>query len=276
MKRSAFTLIELLVVMVIVAVLAAITIPLVGDVMQATRKSATRATIAKIDAALRRMSGRFDRQFYGGYGYTSEFYQEFGGEFQPANPRHVVLYKKKFREKFYPTTFPVLSAADSAEMLYEIVTTNDDGETTFNASEIGDTDGDGKLEFIDAWGNPIRYYPYASRLFRPDGHGTPIDTTAARVVAGSIPPGIEDSDDQFGMLTDPVILAGLGFTPASFEAQYHTLGTYHPMLVLSAGNDGVPGLYEPHDTTNFGHRGKLNSLDALHDDISNLNIRAKQ
>jgi hypothetical protein len=29
---------------------------------------------------------------------------------------------------------------------------------SFKASEVGDTDGDGLPEFLDGWGNPIRFY----------------------------------------------------------------------------------------------------------------------
>ncbi len=58
-----------------------------------------------------------------------------------------------------------IEANESAECLYLIVTTGVGGEglgsETFSASEIGDTDGDEMPEFIDGWGNPIRWLRWA-------------------------------------------------------------------------------------------------------------------
>ena len=34
---------------------------------------------------------------------------------------------------------------------------------------IGDTDGDGNLEFLDGWGRPIQFYNWPSRLIKDDG-----------------------------------------------------------------------------------------------------------
>jgi prepilin-type N-terminal cleavage/methylation domain-containing protein len=52
-----------------------------------------------------------------------------------------------------------------AECLYLIVTTGQadevSGRELFADSEIGDVDGDGFPEFIDAWGNPIRFLRWA-------------------------------------------------------------------------------------------------------------------
>lgn len=45
----------------------------------------------------------------------------------------------------------------SAECLYMIVMAIPDAAEQFHASEIGDVDQDGLPEFIDAWGNPIRF-----------------------------------------------------------------------------------------------------------------------
>ncbi len=62
-----------------------------------------------------------------------------------------------------PATLPpkVNGTNQGAEMLYQIVATStyQGGAAleAFRPQEIGDTDGDGMLEFIDAWGNPIRW-----------------------------------------------------------------------------------------------------------------------
>lgn len=38
----------------------------------------------------------------------------------------------------------------------------------FKDSEIADTDGDGMPEFVDAWGEPLRFYRWPTRLIDPD------------------------------------------------------------------------------------------------------------
>lgn len=53
---------------------------------------------------------------------------------------------------------PPSSDNDSAECLYMWVMMGDpDAADQFQASEIGDTDGDGYPEFIDGWGMPIKF-----------------------------------------------------------------------------------------------------------------------
>ncbi|MBX3415518.1 MAG: type II secretion system protein [Pirellulales bacterium] len=57
-------------------------------------------------------------------------------------------------------------ANTSAEMLYLIMTTatgdEDSGGVHFSQKDIGDTDGDGMPEFIDAWGKPLRWIRWPS------------------------------------------------------------------------------------------------------------------
>ncbi len=43
------------------------------------------------------------------------------------------------------------------------------GETDFSTSEYRDTDGDGLLEFVDGWGQPLRFYRWPTRLLKPNG-----------------------------------------------------------------------------------------------------------
>lgn len=70
-----------------------------------------------------------------------------------------------------------ISEADSSECLYFFLTEISVGGTEivdvsqFNESELRDTDGDGLLEFHDAWGQPIRFYRWPTRMFRPTGLG---------------------------------------------------------------------------------------------------------
>jgi hypothetical protein len=64
---------------------------------------------------------------------------------------------------------------ESSELLYFALTRLDQfgapgiGEGEFRSAEVADTDGDGMLEFIDGWGNPLRFYRWPTRLIKPFG-----------------------------------------------------------------------------------------------------------
>lgn len=65
------------------------------------------------------------------------------------------------------------AVTESAELLYYTLTQSGTfGAATviaeqFSSAEIADTDGDGLPEFVDAWGNPLRFYRWPTRLFDP-------------------------------------------------------------------------------------------------------------
>lgn len=67
------------------------------------------------------------------------------------------------------------ATADSSELLYLALTEGDvfgmpasdvDG---IDDNMIGDTDGDGNLEFLDGWGRPLQFYNWPTRLIKDDG-----------------------------------------------------------------------------------------------------------
>lgn len=64
---------------------------------------------------------------------------------------------------------------ESSELLYYALTKMSVfgvppvGESEFGTSEVADTDGDGLLEFVDAWGRPLRFYRWPTRLLKPNG-----------------------------------------------------------------------------------------------------------
>jgi prepilin-type N-terminal cleavage/methylation domain-containing protein len=81
-------------------------------------------------------------------------------------------YLRRFRS-LYESTNSITNAANTlediqnnqgAECLYMIVMTAcGDGEarTLFHENDIGDADGDGAREFLDAWGRPVNYLRWA-------------------------------------------------------------------------------------------------------------------
>ncbi|MCA9036311.1 MAG: type II secretion system protein [Planctomycetaceae bacterium] len=67
-----------------------------------------------------------------------------------------------------------LHSTESAELLYFfLIESGTFGASpvdadSFKSSEIADTDGDGLMEFVDGWGQPLRYYRWPTRLVDPD------------------------------------------------------------------------------------------------------------
>ncbi len=64
-----------------------------------------------------------------------------------------------------------------------------------------------------------------------------------------------DPDDAVGVMVNLINLSNAGF---DVELMYHTPNTYSLPLIVSAGPDGVLGLYEPSDRTNYGHLAQPN------------------
>lgn len=179
-------------------------------------------------------------------------------------------------------------STESAELLYFALTASTSygvgavDSDRFTTREVVDTDEDGLPEFVDAWGNPLRYYRWPTRLidsnppvpFQPD-LSDPNDVTDRRLIAGleretanllfrglspppvALPNGVTprdllltDPDDPVGRLySEMERLNGANGNPllaTEFnEANYHTPETYHTPLVVSAGPDGDLGLLEP-------------------------------
>lgn len=118
----------------------------------------------------------------------------------------------------------------NAELLFAIVEdATADGATAleaFGASEIGDTDGDGLKEFIDAWGNPIGWIRWPSGspevLF---SHPDPVDP---RLLANGRLALADEPYDKFA--SDPGQGTNFPSSPMGMP------------LVVSAGVDGIFGI----------------------------------
>ncbi|MCA9014719.1 MAG: type II secretion system protein [Planctomycetaceae bacterium] len=204
---------------------------------------------------------------------------------------------------------PNVNADLSAELLYYILTNSEIygvppvGEDAFSTSEVADTDGDGLKEFVDGWGRPLRFYRWPTRLFNPTGNPNittmppgKIDRTTASIFFSGLPaiPSVSteidplqiDPDDPLGRIehensirTNDQLLSPLfddGTAPSYSYPLYGTMNTFWMPLIVSAGEDGVLGLYEPNDETNYGVLGNpVPGADAgTYDNITNHNQRA--
>ena len=63
---------------------------------------------------------------------------------------------------------------ESSELLYILIskgsafTTASADAAEFKPTELKDTDGDGLMELVDAWGEPLQFYRWPTRLLRPN------------------------------------------------------------------------------------------------------------
>lgn len=201
--------------------------------------------------------------------------------------------------------------AESSEYLYYMLVKSDffgvppvDADE-FSSSEVGDTDNDSRLEFLDAWGRPLRFYRWPTQVVRPRGLSFPPDQAVAQLVIGGIPPTpvsgggdsdpwARDPDDQLAAFSrmqlpqnvDPANVA------SNFEKTFHTLRTFHVPLIISAGRDNKLGLLEPYvrsmpPNAPMGYLGQPNAvdpsipipyqrmIDQLSDNITSRNVKTR-
>lgn len=245
------------------------------------------------------------------------------GQFTPADnaPLFVTLQKKIQAINSVNPSIPLLNASNqayweqnlsSAELLYLALTEG----TSFglppldldliDGQSIADTDGDGLLEFIDGWGNPIRFYNAPTGLLRPDGNvydgmmGSPTPITRqnynhARLLIRTLPEFVPtnpmmnpnqvdwndytsplniDPDDPIGEFDAFFLRKNGSLNEENFmESAFHAVNTYHTPLLVSAGPDGQLGMYEPNDAggTNSRHRlGVITNVADVYDNLTNL------
>jgi len=238
---AAFTLVELLVTMVIIAILAALMLAGFAGVRQGAKADKTRNTIRKIDAVIRPLydSYRTRRVTVSMSGATNRNYDQL-----LRDKRKLVVYEMPDQWSDVPSTGDLSSSSlsatfktaavrsyaasrgspnalfSSAECLYMIVERSGfepDALEFFRSDEIGDTDKDGKKEFIDGWGRPIAFLRWApgftSPIQKPDavnGHD-PLDPTGRDSTAYALVPLIYSAgpDGALGTPTDDTIGYGL-------------------------------------------------------------------
>ena len=204
--RRAFTLVELLVVVSIILVLMGLMASAVSAARGSQKKQATQALIAKLDViiqqqyatyasrnipgattsaargvGLRKMATGDLPDSWADVAYMASNTSQFTSAPQRA---YVALYNAAVAADKKPS-----SAYSDAECLFMIVMQGgianclDCGE--LKTIEKGDTDSDGFFEFLDAWGQPLRYVLWPAGLELPPGSGKffstnlPISSAAA-------------------------------------------------------------------------------------------------
>jgi hypothetical protein len=138
----------------------------------------------------------------------------------------------------------------NSELLYVLVANtsyqNSSALELFRPSEIGDTDNDGMLEFIDAWGKPIQWIRWPAGL---DSGASPFDLDDPFV--GNVAGG-ETSKDPLDPLSadlyyDPAFTPKVPVinNPANDLPVRPSSGLFP--LVYSLGPDGFSGIREEFD-----------------------------
>ncbi len=199
-RRSSrgFSLVEILIVISILATLVALSLVVLGTSQNAANIAATRATITKVDALLQDQFKGFNRQ---------------QGTPNSATDIENIKFNAKsgFPQSGSEATGLRFSADTdintSSELLYLIITegrvtgSTPVGDDAFTGRELADTDGDGHQELIDAWGNPLRFYRWPTRLLNPFGFRA--NSLSAAVNATDTTISVDDASGFSGLFTSP-------------------------------------------------------------------------
>lgn len=174
-----------------------------------------------------------------------------------------------------------VSEADNSELFYLFLS---QGQTfgidtpnldEINPKHIGDTDGDNRLEFLDDWGNPLRFYNAPTQLIQ--------NATAARKLFATLPtPSTQDPFDPLGRISlyssaspfrplavNTFKLTGSGTAQPVNAAYYYDNDIFFAYLIVSSGPDGSFGLGSPTQSGNAQRLAQPVSLGDIDDNISN-------
>jgi prepilin-type N-terminal cleavage/methylation domain-containing protein len=255
-RRRGFTMVELLVVLTIIAMLASVVAATLYVSDQKSREAATKATIAKLHTIVMQIydSYRTRRVPIN----TSGMPPKIAAKVRLWALRDIMRMEMPDRRTdivnlpitftipadppilMSPLTFPpvpppsvyqayqpagaIMTTNTSAECLYLIVTTlgGEDARRQFRDIEVGDTNNNGLMEFLDGWGRPIYFARWA--------------------------PGFNQSDLQPNVPpTDPLVAAREDHDP--FDPRKADPAAWRLVpLIYSGGRDGESGIY-PGNTT---------------------------
>ena len=252
-SRRAFTLVEMLVVVSVIAILAALTLFAVNKVSVSSKIAKTRTTVQKIDVAMQQIFETYEDKFlvFKNKVANDDTTKNLDKETQlrivlhylrdtmrmempqcwaevSADPAAIKLNGKNYDAldkspllKYYQNTKPAGTTPSRSALLFLIIQNlNPEALEAFHGSEIADTDGDGLLEFVDAWGRPIQFLRWA--------------------------PAFTDSDLQQNVPWGNAEAARRASEqhPFLLEGQGDIIGWFLYPLIYSAGPDGVYGINE--------------------------------
>jgi prepilin-type N-terminal cleavage/methylation domain-containing protein len=179
LPRAGFTLTELLVVLVIIALLSALTLSGLAGSRGRGKVEATKLLVGKINDAILEAYEEFEDQA-ASIGSLTAIRSRMRSEFPEAwaevagGPGSVLATPTTAIERAYGN-YKLNGGLPSenyqgAECLYMIVTQSgrfNDLVSQIRPEQVGDRDGDGYKEFLDAWGNPIAFLRWAPGYVSP-------------------------------------------------------------------------------------------------------------
>ncbi|MEM9353602.1 MAG: prepilin-type N-terminal cleavage/methylation domain-containing protein [Planctomycetota bacterium] len=96
-------------------------------------------------------------------------------------------YLRRYNEIKADADLETIERFQGAECLYLIImngTGDGEARSLFGQRDIGDTDGDGALEFLDGWGRPIRYIRWPAGFFPSELMSIDLDLGPPPVITG--------------------------------------------------------------------------------------------
>jgi prepilin-type N-terminal cleavage/methylation domain-containing protein len=259
-SRAGFTLVELLIVTLVIAILATIVIGAYTNSLELGKQARTRAQIAKINSligaewekyrtlrvklntvsndvktnaknrltALRKLMR---------YEFPDRVSDVTGSDVTSDNdrPERSKQYKLMADQAQTKSGTAWTTTYQQAECLYLIVATSQDRNTSglefFRATEIGDRDGDGMMELLDGWGNPIRFLRWAPGFIsdKQQAYRELSETKSGNQVVVNV---TLDAGENSWVAKNPD-----PFDPLRVDENPVTFYLYP--LVISAGGDGI-------------------------------------
>ena len=277
-SRQAFTLVELLVVCAVIVLLAALTLFAVSKVAHSAKVAKTRATIQKLEAAIQPIFESYESKFLNIRSQLANMdppldeaiQQQIAAHFirdlmrmeMPQNwkevetpPITITINGKTYTPDesplrvYYKDAAAGKSPSRSALLFLIIQNLNPEALEAFHGSEVADTDGDGLLEFVDAWGRPIQFLRWAPAF--PDSD---LQQNVLALCEPKYVPQRNVEDNRWWLARDDRLKAAMVKAseqhPFLLDEQTNPtgIGWFLYPLIYSAGPDGKYGIDEGDDS----------------------------